>query len=301
MIQSFRDRIDAERQRFELYLSKACESREDNTPRLWESMRYSLLAGGKRVRPMLLILTGLSFGLDREELYPFAAALEMVHTYSLIHDDLPAMDNDDYRRGRLTNHKVYGEAGAILAGDGLLSQAFVILAEELKKRAGQPRLTGRISAYETLARGCGPDGMVAGQVSDLAAEETTVSLEELRYIERLKTGCLLVAPLVMAAQIAEAPEETVEKLREAGSDMGCAFQIWDDVLDVEGDTATMGKAAHSDEASGKATFVSCFGLERAKEEAARLTTQALQKLAVLEGEEGAMVRQLVGRLITRNK
>jgi geranylgeranyl diphosphate synthase type II len=267
-------------------------------------MAYSLLAGGKRVRPLLLILTGQSLGALTADLYPFAAALEMIHTYSLIHDDLPAMDNDDYRRGRLTNHKVYGEAGAILAGDGLLNRAFEVVAEAIRHQASEGDGT-RVLAYAHagayLAKAAGPSGMVAGQSADLAAEETTATLEELRYIERHKTGCLLTAPLVMAGYLAGADAASLDHLEKAGQAMGTAFQIWDDVLDVEGSFEELGKALHQDEAGHKATFVSCFGLEKAKLEAKRLTQEALSQLTFLPNEEGSAVRQLVESLIIRKK
>ena len=297
MQENYEEMLTQVKERLEDYLKEAVSGGEGPAASLWEAMRYSLLADGKRIRPLLLILTGRSLGAPEEDLYPFAAALEMIHTYSLIHDDLPAMDNDDYRRGRLTNHKVFGEAGAILAGDGLLNLAYETAAEAV---AQEPSLR-KVLALTTLAHAAGPQGMIAGQTADLAAEGQAVGLEELDYIERHKTGCLLSAPLVMAGILAGAPTGSVERLERAGQAMGRAFQIWDDILDVEGSFEELGKPLHSDEESGKATFVSCFGLEEAKKEAERLTETALTELEFLPGEAGGLVRELTRALILRRK
>ncbi len=270
---------------------------------VWEAMQYSLLAGGKRIRPMLMLWTGLSLGADEKDLLPFAQSLEMIHTYSLIHDDLPAMDNDDYRRGRLTNHKVYGEATAILAGDGLLNLAFETMGETMTAVIGQEnssqRLQNMTKAFAFMARCAGPSGMIAGQMADLASEGRQIDIEELTYIEYNKTSQLLMAALVCGGMLAGASENTIRHLEEAGSALGKAFQIWDDVLDVEGSLEELGKAPSSDAANEKATFVSCYGLDKAKEEAARLTETALENLQVLPGEYGEAVRQMTADLIKR--
>ncbi len=270
---------------------------------VWEAMQYSLLAGGKRIRPMLMLWIGLSLGADEKDLLPFAQSLEMIHTYSLIHDDLPAMDNDDYRRGRLTNHKVYGEATAILAGDGLLNLAFETMGETMTAVIGQEnssqRLQNMTKAFAFMARCAGPSGMIAGQMADLASEGRQIDIEELTYIEYNKTSQLLMAALVCGGMLAGASENTIRHLEEAGSALGKAFQIWDDVLDVEGSLEELGKAPSSDAANEKATFVSCYGLDKAKEEAARLTETALENLQVLPGEYGEAVRQMTADLIKR--
>ena len=269
----------------------------------WEAMQYSLMAGGKRIRPVLLLWTGLSLGADEKDLLPFAQSLEMIHTYSLIHDDLPAMDNDDYRRGRLTNHKVYGEATAILAGDGLLNLAFETMGEAMTGVIGQEnssqRLQNMTKAFAFMARCAGPSGMIAGQMADLASEGRQIDIEELTYIEYNKTSQLLMAALVCGGMLAGASDDIIHHLKEAGGALGKAFQIWDDVLDVEGSLEELGKAPSSDAANEKATFVSCYGLEKAKEEAAKLTEAALQNLQVLPGEYGEMVRQMTADLIKR--
>ncbi len=270
---------------------------------VWEAMQYSLMAGGKRIRPVLMLWTGLSLGAEEKDLLPFAQSLEMIHTYSLIHDDLPAMDNDDYRRGRLTNHKVYGEATAILAGDGLLNLAFETMGETMTAVIGQEngsqRLQNMAKAFAFMARCAGPSGMIAGQMADLASEGRQIDIEELTYIEYNKTSQLLMAALVCGGMLAGASEDIIHHLEEAGGALGKAFQIWDDVLDVEGSLEELGKAPSSDAANEKATFVSCYGLDKAKEEAAKLTEMALENLQVLPGEYGDAVRQMTAELIKR--
>ena len=271
---------------------------------LWDAMRYSLTAGGKRIRPVLLMLTGLSLGAKEEDLWPFAMGLEMIHTYSLIHDDLPAMDDDDYRRGRLTNHKVFGEANAILAGDGLLTLAFETMGEAVAKAldAGDMKAAGggmRCLSYMAKCAGC--KGMVAGQIADLASEGRTIGLEELTYIEFNKTSRLLMAALKGGAYLASAEKEVLEKMESAGGKVGQAFQIEDDILDVEGTLEELGKAPMSDDKQQKATFTSLYGLEKARETAARLTEEALADLVCLPGTEGEAVRGMVRSLVGRKK
>ena len=291
------------KERIEQGLSQRMQKADRYNHTVWEAMQYSLLAGGKRIRPMLMLWTGLSLGASEEDLLPFAQSLEMIHTYSLIHDDLPAMDNDDYRRGRLTNHKVYGEATAILAGDGLLNLAFETMGETMAQviggENGNRRLQNMTQAFAYMARCAGPSGMIAGQMADLASEGRQIDIEELTYIEYNKTSRLLMAALVCGGLLAGASEEVVQHLEEAGGALGKAFQIWDDVLDVEGSLEELGKAPSSDAANEKATFVSCYGLDRAKEEAAKLTQEALDNLQVLPGAYGEAVRQLTAELITR--
>ncbi len=261
---------------------------------LWEAMRYSLSAGGKRVRPALMTLTALSLGAGEERVAPFAAALEMIHTYSLIHDDLPAMDNDDYRRGQLTNHKVYGEAAAILAGDGLLNLAYEIMADHASD-------DGSLKALRYIAHAAGPKGMIAGQIADMESEARPVSEEELSYIERHKTGKLLTAAFVAGGYLARADEERIQVLEQAGYRMGTAFQIQDDILDVEGSLAELGKAPGSDEQNQKGTFVSIYGLAQAKKKSKQLSEESIALLDTLPGEYGAMTRELVASLIGRTK
>lgn len=281
--------LKSEKENFEAYLATSMPESLYQTVR--EAASYSLFAGGKRVRPLLLLLTGRALGLSYEVLYPWAAALEMVHTYSLIHDDLPAMDNDDYRRGRLTNHKVFGEGQAILAGDLLLSLAFETLTRT------QPACPGYNKALHFFADAA--MGMVCGQSADLDYENKEASLDVLRYIEHYKTGCLLTAPLTIAGALADVSDEEAKALETAGMSLGTAFQIYDDILDVEGDFNTLGKSLHKDENNGKATFVTCFGLDEAKKEASRLTELSVNSLSALPGPYGEALRDFVRALILR--
>jgi geranylgeranyl diphosphate synthase type II len=247
--QSLRDKVNA---RLEKYIELA----PGIPPRLQEAMAYSLEAGGKRLRPILVLLSCEASGGSVEAALPAACAIEMVHTYSLIHDDLPAMDNDDLRRGRPTNHVVFGEALAILAGDGLLTLAFEVLARDVSP----PEIAAACCA--DLARAAGMAGMVGGQVADLEAEGRTVSLlDELEGIHRRKTGALLASSLTLGARIARAGNEDLHRLASYGRCLGLAFQITDDLLDVCGTTQSLGKAVQKDASRGKLTYPSLLGEE----------------------------------------
>ena len=238
---------------------------------LRSAMNYSLLAGGKRLRPVLLLAAYNMVETDITPALPFAAALEMVHTYSLVYDDLPAMDNDDLRRGKPTCHKVYGEGMAVLAGDGLLSLAFETMASSDHPRA--------FAALRELALRCGTRGMVAGQCADLRAGETGGDSELLRYIHLHKTADLLTAPVVMGLTLAGADDALLQAGREYGRNLGVAFQIVDDILDVTGNVAVLGKHTGKDAQENKCTWVSVYGLEKARADAARYTEQAVKSLA----------------------
>ena len=266
---SYQERYDYFRLAAEEALRSAVPS---NVPEpLRSAMNYSLLAGGKRLRPVLLLASYNMLETDVTPALPFAAALEMVHTYSLIHDDLPAMDNDDLRRGKPTCHKVYGEGMAVLAGDGLLALAFETMA-----MSGHPRA---FAALGELALRCGTRGMVAGQCADLQAEETGGDAELLRYIHLHKTADLLTAPVVMGLTLAGADEKLIDAGRAYGQNLGVAFQIIDDILDVTGNEAVLGKHIGKDAQENKCTWVSVYGLEKAREDAARYTAQAIESLA----------------------
>ena len=258
---------------------------------LGDAMRYSLLAGGKRLRPVLLLAAYAILQRDLTPALPFAAAVEMVHTYSLIHDDLPAMDNDDLRRGRPTCHKVYGEGMAVLAGDGLLSLAFETMAQSKHPRA--------FAALGELAARCGTRGMVAGQCADLTAEETGGNAELLRYIHLHKTADLLTAPLAMGLTLAGAGEDLLAQAREYGKNLGIAFQIIDDILDATSTPEELGKPVGSDVAEGKTTFVTLLGLEVAKTRAAALTAEAEQILSQFPQHE--FLLDLTRELLCREK
>ncbi|MCM3698286.1 polyprenyl synthetase family protein [Paenibacillus macerans] len=236
------------------------------------SMEYSLMAGGKRLRPLLVVAAAEALGGSRDAALPVACAVEMVHTYSLIHDDLPALDNDDYRRGKLTNHKVFGEAMAILAGDGLLTHAFYSITQ-VGRRYGVP--AERVLAIvEELARYAGPSGMVGGQAADMEGEQGLTGLEQLRYIHEHKTADLLVFSVKAGGRIAGAADEQLKALEQYGRCVGLAFQIQDDILDLVGDERKLGKKTQSDVKQQKVTFPYFLGLEASRAEVEKLTAAA---------------------------
>lgn len=243
---------------------------------IYEACRYSAMAGGKRLRPALVLEFCRACGGNQQAALPFACALEMIHTYSLIHDDLPCMDNDDLRRGKPTNHKVYGEATAVLAGDGLLNLAF--------ETASDPKYTAMISAetqvkaIRALSRASGMDGMIGGQVLDMAAEETQISLDQLKTLQELKTGALISAAAQLGCLIGQASEEQTAAALEYARCIGLAFQIQDDILDIEGDVETFGKSIGSDAENGKSTYPSLLGLERCHVLVHELSQQAVDAL-----------------------
>ena len=248
--------------------------------KLYEAMDYSLSAGGKRLRPVLLLAACDTLGGNLEEALPFACALEMIHTYSLIHDDLPAMDNDDLRRGRPTNHKVYGEGMAILAGDGLLSAAMELM---LRSAVRMGDLRG-VRAAEAIARRAGVTGMVAGQVMDVTGEGSEPTLEKVDYIHRHKTADLLTAPIEAGFILSGADDAAVAAGCEYGVNLGLAFQMVDDLLDVEGDAATLGKTPGKDAAEGKLTWVAVKGIENTRKDAAQAVGRAVFSLENVPGE-----------------
>ena len=263
---------------------------------LCESMRYSLLAGGKRIRPVLLLACCEMLGGDMEQAKIPAVALEMIHTYSLIHDDLPGMDDDDYRRGRLTNHKVYGVGPAILAGDGLLNYAYECL---LANAAEYPQnLAGHMRAAKAIANRAGVCGMIAGQSIDLSSEHMAPDADRLAYIHTHKTADLLTAPLLAAAHIAGASEEQIAALERFGWCVGMAFQIDDDLLDVEGDAALLGKQTGMDAQRGKMTWPSLVGVEAAKARSARLWDEAEEAISCF-GERAWFMRGFAEQMRTR--
>ncbi|ANS77185.1 polyprenyl synthetase [Paenibacillus yonginensis] len=239
---------------------------------LKEAMQYSLTAGGKRLRPLLVIAAAESLGGSREAAMPVACAVEMIHTYSLIHDDLPAMDNDDFRRGKPTNHKVFGEAAAILAGDGLLTHAFYSVAQASRRYHVPAEQT--LAIVEELSRYAGPCGMVGGQAADMEAEQGVTDLDGLRYIHEHKTGDLIVFALKAGGRIASASPRQLDALERFGRNIGFAFQIQDDILDLVGDEAKLGKSTQSDVKMEKVTYPYFAGLEASRAEVARLTAEA---------------------------
>lgn len=259
---------------------------------LHKAMRYSIFAGGKRLRPALVLAAAEAVGGRREEAAPAACAVEMIHTYSLIHDDLPAMDDDNLRRGRPTCHKVFGEAMAILAGDALLTCAFEVLART-------PRGGAVAGIARAIARGVGTQGMVGGQVLDLEGEGKPATLASVRAIHRWKTAALITACCEAGALAGGARRAEHECLREYGQKIGLAFQIVDDILDVTSSPEALGKTPGKDERAGKATYPAVLGLEKAREEASRLMAQALAALSVL-GPRGRTLEAL-GRFVVERQ
>lgn len=250
---------------------------------LHDSMRYSLFAGGKRIRPAICLAAAEACGGEIEPALPLACAVECIHTYSLIHDDLPAMDNDDYRRGKLTNHKVYGEGMAILAGDALLTQAFELAA--LSK--GWPRYSHKDIVLE-IAKASGSLQLIAGQAADLLGEGKKVSLNELRYIHERKTSALLCCSVRLGGMSANCTPRQLEALTDFGYHVGLAFQVIDDILDVTQTSEKLGKTAGKDTAAQKATYPSIVGLEKSKKIAAQLTDKAFAALKVFKGKAEAL-------------
>ncbi|OJW23051.1 MAG: farnesyl-diphosphate synthase [Planctomycetales bacterium 71-10] len=296
------EHLDEHRRRVEDALAAALpepEGSEGGCPgRLASAMRYSVLGGGKRLRPVLCLMAAEACGAPWADAIAPALALELIHTYSLIHDDLPAMDDDDLRRGRPTCHKQFDEATAILAGDGLLTLAFELVAKGVRPAESAAE------CVRLLAEAAGPSGMVGGQMADLQAEErsaegTEGSAAELEAIHRRKTGALLRAPLEMGAAVAGAPAAEREALAAYGRAVGLAFQVVDDLLDVVGDEAKMGKRVGKDSGHGKWTYPRFLGVEGSREKARQLAHEAVAALAPL-GERGGRLRELALALLERD-
>ena len=265
---------------------------------IMEAMTYSLLAGGKRIRPMLMKETFSLFGGKSKALEPFMAAIEMIHTYSLVHDDLPAMDDDDYRRGRKTTHVVYGEDMGILAGDALLNYAFETAFKAFVMEPEDALVIGR--ALSVLGEKAGIYGMIGGQVIDVKETGHQISKEVLDTIYELKTSALIEAAMMIGAILGGASEEEVRTAGSIGRKIGLAFQIQDDILDVTSTTQTLGKPVHSDEKNEKLTYVSVYGMEKAVQDVEKLSKQALDILRSGR-ERNVFLEELVVSLITRGK
>ncbi|GAA4845770.1 polyprenyl synthetase family protein [Paenibacillus vulneris] len=277
----------------------------ESLPEIWnipdslrESMMYSLMAGGKRLRPILVLTAVEALKGSIEEAIPVALAVEMIHTYSLIHDDLPAMDNDDYRRGKLTNHKVYGEAMAILAGDGLLTHAFYSIVQAYRAY-GVPAET-IVEIVEDLSRLAGAPGMVGGQAADMLGEQGITGLEQLEYIHLHKTSDLIVFSLKAGGHLGGATPKQLQALEKFGQHIGLAFQIQDDILDVIGDEEKLGKPVKSDEKQQKVTYPYFVGIEASKEKVVQLTEQGKQALIDADFPYVDRLLQLADYLIQRD-
>ena len=266
---------------------------------LMDAMRYSVNGGGKRLRPMLMEEVSKKFPRKAPELTYFMAALELIHSYSLVHDDMPCIDNDEYRRGRKTTHAVYGETTALLAGDGLLNYAYETACKAFDVTT-DPALTGK--ALQVLSKKAGIFGMVGGQAADVETEKNGAELskDRLLYIHENKTGALIEAAMMIGGILGGASDQEVEKLEQAGSAIGIAFQIRDDILDVEGTFEELGKPIGSDEENEKETYVTLFGMDKAKEDVAKYSDDALTIIGEL-GAENEFLVELVKSLVLRTK
>lgn len=266
-------------------------------PVIHEAMRYSIMAGGKRLRPVLTISAAEILGKDPGPVMPAACAIELIHTYSLVHDDLPAMDNDDYRRGKPTSHKVYGEAVAILVGDALLTLAFELLARTSEECGVSPEKVLRV--ISEISHACGTGGLIGGQVVDILCENKPITPEELEYIHTHKTGALYRAAVRTGAILSGASEEEIKLLTEYADNLGLAFQIIDDILDVEGDAQKLGKPTGSDQKNMKATYPSLYGIAAAREKARDIAMQAEKTLEPF-GDRAQFMRDLLYFIISRD-
>ena len=281
--------------RFDRVLEQRLPPETHHPQQLHQAMRYSALAGGKRFRPVLVYATGQALGLGPEELDPVAAAIEIIHAYSLIHDDLPAMDDDDMRRGRATCHRAFDEATAILAGDALQALAFEVLARELP--AGK---ANSLQAVHLIARACGSVGMAGGQALDLGSVGRDISVDALETMHRLKTGALIRASVAAPCLLAEVGEDVVGRLEAYGDCVGLAFQVHDDILDVTGNSEVTGKAVLADAALDKPTFPSILGLDASRQRARELRDQAIDHLAAVPGDT-SMLAWLAAYVIRRDR
>ena len=283
-------------------LKKYLPEEEGYQKKVIEAMNYSVLAGGKRLRPVLMKESFLLFGGQGEVIEPFMAALEMIHNYSLVHDDLPAMDNDEYRRGRKTTWTVYGEGMAVLAGDGLLNYAYETAAKAFDKADDLEEMKRVARALQILAEKAGIYGMIGGQNGDLEAEEGKLPLTEelLLFIHEKKTAALIQAALMIGGILAGASDTEIRSLEKAAYDIGIAFQIQDDILDVTGNEKILGKPIGSDEKNHKLTYVSLNGLEKSKEDVKRLSGEAEEILSSFQ-EKNPFLISLIDSLITRQK
>lgn len=290
LMQIYQDRINRA-------LEELLPPEESFPPVIHQAMRYSVMGGGKRLRPLLVLAAAEAVGGNPEKAMPFAAAIEFIHTYSLIHDDLPAMDNDDYRRGRPTSHRIYGEAVAILAGDALLTYAFEVLARSSENSFGTSD-SQIIRVISEIAQAAGTQGMIGGQVVDLESEGKNISEDLLDYMHRHKTGALIRASVRAGAILAGAKEKQLASLTEYAENFGLAFQIMDDVLDVVGLEEELGKPVGSDQRNEKATFVSRWGLEGACQRAFEYSEKAIENLKVF-GERGEFLSGLARYVIER--
>lgn len=300
--QDFQNELDSRVQQTEEVIRRFLPVEEGYARTVMEAMNYSVLAGGKRLRPLFLRETASMYGARQELAEPFMAALEMIHTYSLVHDDLPAMDNDEFRRGQKTTWSVYGDGMAVIAGDGLLNYAYETALTAYDAAANENEKDRVFEALRILARNAGIYGMVGGQCADILTDRDQASLtpELLQYIHKKKTACMIESGFQIGAVLAGAPREDVLALGSIAEDIGLAFQIQDDILDVTGDQEELGKSIGKDALEGKATYVSMNGLEAAAGKVKELTEHALLAMDGLS-QENDFLKTLVEHLMTRRK
>jgi geranylgeranyl diphosphate synthase type II len=290
--------LQEKKERVDSALERVLPKREELTLNLHKAMQHSLFAGGKRIRPILSIASFEAAGGKGERILPFACALEMIHTYSLIHDDLPAIDNDDFRRGKPTCHKVFGEAIAILAGDGLLTEAFRLMTNQPAKDHSSGNEALVLDLINEVAQAAGVLGMVGGQVVDIESEGKAVDLPTVQYIHTHKTGAMILTSVRVGAKLAGAKETLLRALTRYGESLGLAFQVADDILNVEGEAALMGKKTGSDLVKGKATYPSVLGVEESKKRSKELVEMAVDALKPL-GPEADPLREIARFIIAR--
>lgn len=291
----FKTWLNTKIKKIEKHLDIYVPFKENRQKSIYESMRYSLFAGGKRIRPVLMMETFNMFSNDEESIMPFACALEMIHTYSLIHDDLPAMDDDDFRRGKPTNHMVYGDAMAILAGDGLLNKAFETVSSKTLDTGINPE--NIVKCIGILSDTSGTEGMIGGQVTDMFVEERT--MEYLEYMHTLKTGALIKAACKIGATAGGASEVAINSLSNYAHYLGLAFQVKDDILDFTADEEELGKPVGSDEKNDKLTYVTLVGLEESQRILEDYTDRAVSSLKIFEGR-AARLKEIAEYLLKRN-
>lgn len=283
------------KEKIDLALKNYFENKGDYNKNIYKSMAYSINIGGKRIRPILTMLTYGIYKTEIDDILDIAMAIEMIHTYSLIHDDLPAMDNDTLRRGKPTNHVVFGQAVAILAGDSLLNEAMILLMEYAQKHGVEA-----LNAAIVISKAAGADGMIGGQLVDIESEGKgkDLTIEELNYMHKNKTGALIKASIIAGALVAKANEDDIRKFYDFGEKLGLAFQIKDDILDVTQSTQMLGKTAHSDSANEKTNYISIYGLEKCQEICRNLTHECIDLLDGINGDVEAL-KELTLKLLDR--
>jgi geranylgeranyl diphosphate synthase type II len=287
--------VEGLKEEIDNWLREYFKNKGSYNKRVYEAMSYSLNAGGKRIRPLLFLLTYMLYKEDYKKVLPIAAALEMIHTYSLIHDDLPCMDNDDLRRGKPTNHKIFGYAVAVLAGDGLLNEAMNIMFKYCMVNGNDA-----LKVCSIISESAGVEGMIGGQTVDILSENTKISVDQLYYMHSKKTGILIKASIIAGAMLGEATEEEIKNLDYYGQKLGLAFQIKDDILDIVGETELLGKNAKSDLDKNKTTFVTLYGLNKCIEMCNSLTGECVEVLDKIGGDPSDM-KNITLFLLNREK